>query len=54
MFPSALEVGDAAEKFHELGRADDGVGDAGGFDQFFLGDLGAEIAVVRPVDCDDG
>src|SRR5258708_27110688 len=30
-------------------RADDGVGDAGGLDQFLLGDLGAEIAVVAPV-----
>ena len=55
MFPSALEVGDAAEEFQELGRADDGVGDAGGLDQFLLGDLGAEIAIVgRPVGSDDG
>jgi hypothetical protein len=46
MFPSALECGDAAEEFQELGRADDGVGDAGGLDQFLLGDLGAEIAIV--------
>ena len=47
--------GDAAEKFQELGRADDGVGDAGGLDQFLLGDLGAEIAIVgRPVRSDDG
>jgi len=37
-----------------LGRTDDGVGDAGGYDQFLLGDLGAEISVVRPVGCDDG
>ena len=34
--------------------ADDGVGDAGGHDQFLLGDLGAEIPNVGPVDCDDG
>src|SRR5882724_11169141 len=35
--------------------ADDGVGDAGGLDQFLLGDLGAEIAIVRhPVGSDDG
>src|SRR4029079_610514 len=47
--------GDAAEKFQELGRADDGIGDAGGLDQFLLGDLGAAIAVVgRPVGSDDG
>jgi hypothetical protein len=37
-----------------LGRADDGVGDAGGHDQFLLGDLAAEIAIVGPVDADDG
>ena len=47
-------VRDAAEEFHELGRADDGVGDTGGLDQFLLGDLGAEIAIVAPVDSDDG
>src|SRR5213082_2801632 len=29
--------GDAAEEFQKLGRADDGVGDAGGLDQFLLG-----------------
>ena len=52
--PSELEFGDAAEKFHELGRADDGVGDARGFDQFLLGELGAEIAILGPVDRDDG
>ena len=46
-------IGDSAEEFQELGRADDGVGDAGGLDQFLLGDLGAEIAIVGPVDCDD-
>ena len=45
---------DAAEKFHELGRADDGVGDAGGYDQLLLGDLGAEIAIVAAVNSDDG
>jgi hypothetical protein len=34
---------------------DNGVGDAGGLDQFLLGDLSAEIAIVgRPVDSDDG
>jgi hypothetical protein len=39
----------------ELGGADDGVGDAGSLDQFLLGDLGAEVAVVgRPVGSDDG
>ncbi len=46
-------IGDASEEFHELGRADDGVGDAGGLDQFLLGDLGAEIAIVAPVGSDD-
>ena len=47
--------GDGAEEFQELGRADDGVGDAGGLDQFLLGHLGAEIAIVgRPVGSDDG
>jgi hypothetical protein len=43
-----------SEKFHELGRADNGVGDAAGLDQFLLGDLGAEIAIIGPVGCDDG
>jgi hypothetical protein len=33
----------AAEKFQELGRAGDGAGDAGGRDQFLLGNLGAEV-----------
>ncbi|MCY1221334.1 hypothetical protein D9M72_333860 [compost metagenome] len=48
-------IGDAADEFHELGRADDGVGDAGGLYQFFLRDLGAEVAVFgRPVGADDG
>src|SRR5215813_7319937 len=28
--------------------------DAGGHDQLFLGDLGAEIAIVAPVGSDDG
>src|SRR5215467_12875920 len=42
---------DAAEEFQRLGRADDGVGDAGGLDQFLFGELGAEIAIIwRPVD----
>ena len=53
MFPSALEIGDAAEKFQELGRADDGVWDAGRSDQFLLRDLGAEITIVCPVYCHD-
>jgi len=30
------------------------LGDAGGLDQFLLGDLGAEIAIVAPVGSDDG
>jgi len=47
--------GDATEEFQKLGRADDRIGDAGGLDQFLLGDLGAEIAIVRhPVGSDDG
>jgi hypothetical protein len=37
---------DAAEEFQKLGRADDRIGDAGGLDQFLLGDLGAKIAIV--------
>jgi hypothetical protein len=38
-----------------LGRADDRVGDAGGLDQLLLGNLGAEIAIVRrPVRPDNG
>jgi hypothetical protein len=45
---------DAAEKFHELRRADDGVGNARGDDQLLLGGFGAEIAVVRPVYSNDG
>jgi hypothetical protein len=44
----------AAEELQELGRADDGVGDAGGLDQFLFGDLGAEIAIVAPVGSVDG
>ncbi len=47
-------IGDGAEEFHELGRADDGVGDAGGHDQVLLGDLGAKIAILAPVGADDG
>ncbi len=47
-------IGDAPEESNELGRTDNGVGDAGGFDQFLLGDLGAEIAIVAPVGSDDG
>src|ERR1700751_2689675 len=47
--------GDAAEEFQELGRADNGAGDAGGLDRFLWGALGAEIAIVgRPVGSDDG
>jgi hypothetical protein len=40
------------EELHELGRADDGVGDVG-LDQFLLGEFGAEIAIVGPIDCND-
>ena len=29
------------------------VGDTGGLDQLFLGEFGAEIAIVGAVDCDD-
>ena len=32
-------IGDAAEEFHELGRADNGVGDARGLNQFLLASL---------------
>src|SRR5215471_8921525 len=34
--------------------ADDRVGDAGGLDQSLLGEFGAEIAIVGPVDRNDG
>ena len=37
---------DGPEEFQELGRADDGVGDARRLDQSLLGDLSAEIAIV--------
>src|SRR5262249_25949462 len=46
-------IGDGAKEFHELGRADDGVGNAGSLDQFLLSDLGAEIAIVAAVVSDD-
>src|SRR5215813_5948317 len=52
---SGTRSGNGAEEFQELGRADDGVGDSGGLDQFLLGDLGTEIAIVgRPIGSDDG
>src|SRR5215469_4588961 len=34
-------------------RGCDGVGDAGGSDQFLLGEFGAEVAIVAPVDSDE-
>src|SRR4051794_11874497 len=46
--------GDTAEEFQKLGRADNGVGDPGVLDQFLLGDLGAEVAIIAPVGSDDG
>src|SRR6266850_3740053 len=53
--PSRTRIGDGAEEFQELGRADDAIGDAGGLDQFLLGDLGAEVAILwRPVGSDYG
>jgi hypothetical protein len=54
MFPSALEAAIPPEEFQELSRADDGVGYAGCFDQSLLGDFCAEIAIVGPVDSDNG
>jgi hypothetical protein len=54
MFPSALESAMPPRNYHELDSTDDGVGDARGLDQFLLGEFGAEIAIVGPVDCDDG
>jgi hypothetical protein len=39
--------GDRAEKFEELRGPDDRIGDARRLDEPFLGQLGAEIAVVR-------
>src|SRR5215472_8585328 len=52
--PIRTRIGDGAEEFHKLGRADDRERDAGGYDQFFLGEFGAEVAIVAPVDSDDG
>jgi hypothetical protein len=49
VFPAALES-TAAEKLHKLGGPHDGVWDARSFDQFLLGDLRAEIAIVAPID----
>ena len=55
VFPTALEAAMPAEEFQELGRADDGVGNAGSFDQFLLGDFGAKITIVGgSVGSDDG
>lgn len=47
-------IGDTAEEFEKLRRADNGVRNAGGGDQLFLGELGAKITVVGAVDGDDG
>ncbi len=52
--PSATRSGDAADEFEELGRANDGVRMPDATIESFLRDLGTEIAVVRPVCCDDG
>ncbi len=40
-------IGNAAKEFQELGRADDGVGDARVLDQSFLRDLSAIITNLR-------
>lgn len=40
-------LADAAQKFHELGRVDDRVGNAAVADQLFLGLLGEEIRADR-------
>jgi hypothetical protein len=54
MFSICIRSGDGVEEFQKLGRANDGVGDAGGLDQFLLGDLGEEIAAVgHPIGSDD-
>src|SRR6516225_6333718 len=53
MFPSALESAMPGRNSMNW-VAHDGVGDARGLDQFLLGEFGAEIAIVGPVDCDDG
>src|SRR3954469_2055992 len=58
--PSALEAAMPPRNSRNwvarmLGRADDGVRNAGGLDQLLLRDLGAEVAVVGgPVRSDDG
>src|SRR5436190_2765358 len=55
MFPSALEAAMPPRNSRNWVARINGVGDAGGLDQFLLGDLGAEIAIVgRPVRSDDG
>jgi len=53
MFPSALEAAMAPRNSRNWVERMM-VGNAGGLDQFFLGDLGAEIAIVAPVGSDDG
>jgi hypothetical protein len=52
--PSAAESAMPPTNSRKLGRANNGVGDAGGLDQFLLGEFRAKIAIVGPVDCDDG
>ena len=43
-------IGNAVEEFQKLRRADNRIGNAGALDQFLLGEFGAEIAIVGPVD----
>ena len=54
VLPSVLDRSDAGEELKELGRADDGVGDAGGLDEVLLGDLCAKVSILgRPVRADN-
>src|SRR5262249_45919775 len=39
-------IGDDAEEFQKLGRADDRIGNTGSLNQLLLGDFGAEIALI--------
>src|SRR5215472_9245691 len=54
VFPSALESAMPRRNSINWVARMNGVADAGGLDQFLLGEFGAEIAVVGPVDRDDG
>jgi hypothetical protein len=54
LFPSALESAMGPRNSRNWVERMMVYGNAGCLDQFFLGDLGAEIAIVAPVGSDDG